>query len=164
MLCSLRLFCFFGISNDFSLGRAYSFALRGSLCMSLLGSPQEVTKKRAKVFPLGSPLALPRYKASLGEKHIFYFYFARHIANTRGRRKQHKFAKAILSWWSEWEGAHELAELLPRTAQKAIPLCHNIHSLKVLEGVWGNFFQEVPPQFLVPLHFNFFGPLTSSRK
>jgi len=30
--------------------------------MLLLGAPQEVAKKGAKAFPLGSPLALPLYK------------------------------------------------------------------------------------------------------
>jgi len=31
--------------------------------LPFLGEPQEVAKKRVKTFPLGTPLALPRYKA-----------------------------------------------------------------------------------------------------
>ena len=39
--------------------------LRAALCgvfMLLLGTSQEVTKKDAKTFPLGSPLSVPLYK------------------------------------------------------------------------------------------------------
>jgi hypothetical protein len=53
--------------------------------MLLLAARQEVTKKRAKTFPLGTPLAMPLFKACLGEKHRSFFCIARHAATTSGR-------------------------------------------------------------------------------
>jgi hypothetical protein len=38
--------------------------------MTLLAARQEVSKKRAQAFPLGTPLALPRYKVEHESSHI----------------------------------------------------------------------------------------------
>ena len=49
--------------------------LRAALCgifMLLLGASQEVTKKDAKTFPLGSPLSVPLFK-NKDEKNIYIF-------------------------------------------------------------------------------------------
>ena len=46
--------CFYGLAQLRALGVPF--------LMLLLGASQEVTKKDAKTFPLGTPLALPRYK------------------------------------------------------------------------------------------------------
>jgi hypothetical protein len=54
--------------------------------MPLLGASQEVAKKDAKAFPLGSPLALPLFKEGLGEKHIRFHFIARREVTTSGRR------------------------------------------------------------------------------
>ena len=48
-------------------------------CMLLLAARQEVTKKRAKTFPLGSPLPLA------GERHICFLCIARRVATTSGK-------------------------------------------------------------------------------
>jgi hypothetical protein len=37
--------------------------------MPLLGASQEVAKKDAKTFPLGSPLSVPLFKGNSGERH-----------------------------------------------------------------------------------------------
>jgi hypothetical protein len=58
--------------------------------MTLLAARQEVSKKRAKTFPLGTPLALPLFKADRGEKHKRYKCIARHIATTSGRYAKEK--------------------------------------------------------------------------
>jgi hypothetical protein len=44
------------ITNFFSYSLAQLRALGKCIFLSLLGAPQEVTKKGAKAFPLGSPL------------------------------------------------------------------------------------------------------------
>jgi hypothetical protein len=58
--------------------------------MPLLGASQEVAKKDAKTFPLGSPLALPLYKAEQ-EKNIKVFY-----ALLAGRHHERQIWKANL--------------------------------------------------------------------
>jgi hypothetical protein len=58
---------FVEILSLFSYGRAYSFAPRGShFVMPLLGALQEVAKKRAKTFPLGTPLTSRRFTTNGG--------------------------------------------------------------------------------------------------
>ena len=58
--------------DSFSYGRAYSCAPRcAGFLMLLLAARQEVAKKRAKTFPLGTPLALPLFKDKK-EKDIKY--------------------------------------------------------------------------------------------
>ena len=46
--------------------------------MPLLGASQEVAKKDAKTFPLGSPLSVPLCNANRGEKYVFPCRTARH--------------------------------------------------------------------------------------
>jgi hypothetical protein len=69
--------------------------LRAALCgllMLLLVARQEVAKKRAQAFPLGTPLALPLYKENRGEKHINFSYISRRFATTSGRQgRQNRF-------------------------------------------------------------------------
>ena len=62
------------IFNDFFYGRAYCFALRyAGFLMLLLGTHQEVTKKCAKTFPLGTPFPC-RATNKNKRDHISFFH------------------------------------------------------------------------------------------
>ena len=57
------------VSTDDHTARFRRALICAGFWMLLLGARQEVTKKRAKTFPLGTPLALPLFKEGWGERH-----------------------------------------------------------------------------------------------
>jgi hypothetical protein len=75
----------------------------------LLVTRQEVAKKRAKTFPLGTPLALPLFKAGFGERYIYFLCISRHIPTTSGRRGKQDLLKQIKFHGAKGVGAPELA-------------------------------------------------------
>jgi len=56
------------------------------LCRAAKNEP----RKRAKTFPLGTPLALPLFKEDRGEKHKSLFCISRQFATTSGRYGEQK--------------------------------------------------------------------------
>ena len=125
--------------------------LKGIRPLSAFSSPILCGKAKNRHQPSQRGAQLYARQVAKTQKNWVFLSTCR-FATTSGRRRKQTFVANLTRWRSWGRGPHFLRELFFGTAHVlshtgigvVVGASAPIPFLKVLEGVWGNFFQEVP--------------------